>query len=62
MVTELVSVGDFIQWESNGQLQFEEPKQVAWVSEDQKWLLIDGSLTGIPVEEVTIIGGGALRI
>lgn len=48
----MVAVGDFIQWELNGQLQFEEPKQVTWVSDDRKWLCIDGSLTGIPVEEV----------
>ncbi len=50
----VVSVGDFIQWESAGVLQFKEPQRVRWISEDAEWLAIEGSNTGIPMSEVTI--------
>jgi len=44
-------IGDLIQWENQGQLQFEEPRKVSWISDDLKWLLVEGSNTGIPVAE-----------
>lgn len=48
------SVGDFIQWESQGAPQFETPRRVRWVSEDGSWLAVDGSDTGIPMSQVTV--------
>ncbi|WP_299568017.1 hypothetical protein [uncultured Sulfitobacter sp.] len=48
------AVGDKIQWESGGVLQFETPKAVRWVSDDGAWLAVEGSETGIPMNEVTI--------
>ena len=48
------SVGDFIQWKSQGILQFKEPRRVRWVSEDGTWVAVDGSETGIPMDEITI--------
>jgi hypothetical protein len=47
-------VGDFVQWESQGALQFEEPRRVRWISDDGAWLAVEGSGTGIPVREVSI--------
>jgi hypothetical protein len=47
-------VGDLIQWESNGQLQFETPKRVRWVHDDGQWLAVEGSDTGIPMQEVKV--------
>jgi hypothetical protein len=48
------AVGDLIQWESGGALQFETPRRVRWVSEDGAWLAVDGSDTGIPMSQVTL--------
>ena len=48
------SIGDYIQWESQGVLQFKKPRRVRWVSEDGDWLAIEGENTGIPMNEVTI--------
>lgn len=47
-------VGDLIQWESQGQLQFETPMRVRWISDDGQWLAIERSNTGIPMHEVTV--------
>lgn len=47
-------IGDLIQWESQGQLQFEKPCRVRSVSEDGQWVAIDGSETGIPMQEVIV--------
>lgn len=52
-----VKVGDFVQWESRGQLQFREPKRVREIQEDgdgEIFVLVDGSLTGAPIAEVTV--------
>lgn len=48
------SVGDFIQWESQGALQFEKPRRVRWVSADGTHLAVEGSDKGIPMSQVTI--------
>ena len=48
------SVGDFVQWESQGALQFEQPRRVRWVSPDGTHLAVDGSSTGIPMEQVIV--------
>lgn len=47
-----IEVGDFVQWESAGQLQFSQPRQVTWVSIDGSHLTVEGSTTGIPINEV----------
>lgn len=51
-------VGDLVQWESNGQLQFNTPLRVRWVSDDAQWLAVEGSDTGIPMQEVIVEGNG----
>lgn len=47
-------VGDFVQWDQNGVLQFEQPLRVRFVSEDGQWVAVEGSRTGIPMNEVII--------
>lgn len=47
-------VGDLVQWESGGALRFEKPLRVRWVSDDGKWVAVDGSDTGIPMNEVLV--------
>lgn len=47
-------LGDFVQWESQGALQFSKPLRVRLVSEDGEWLAVEGSETGIPMSEVYV--------
>lgn len=49
-----VKVGDFVQWTSEGVLQFPSPKRVRWVDASGDWIAVDGSDTGIPLREVEI--------
>lgn len=51
--TEKIQVGDYIHWTSQGVDQFEEPRRVREISEDGKFVLLDGYLTGIPIGEAT---------
>jgi hypothetical protein len=46
-------VGDYVQWEPNGILQFAEPKRVARLSQDGRFAFVDGSPTGLPIAEIT---------
>jgi hypothetical protein len=48
-----VRVGDYIQWTSQGVDQFGEPRPILGLSEDGQFVFTNGSLTGIPIEEVT---------
>lgn len=47
-------VGDLVQWESQGALQFPTPLRVRFVSEDGQWVAVEGSETGIPMREVIV--------
>ncbi len=47
-------VGDLIQWESGGALQFERPTRVRLISTDGQWVAVDGSTTGIPMSQVIV--------
>jgi hypothetical protein len=47
-------VGDWIQWESQGMLQFKTPQRVRHVSEDGEWVAVEGSQTGLPMSEVIV--------
>jgi hypothetical protein len=45
-------VGDYVQWEPKGILQFQEPKRLTSVSADGKYAFVEGSSTGLPVGEL----------
>ncbi|MBV9840180.1 MAG: hypothetical protein JOY99_01375 [Sphingomonadaceae bacterium] len=47
-------VGDLVQWEVDGVLQMESPMRVRLVSDDGLWIAVDGSETGIPMEQVLV--------
>jgi hypothetical protein len=49
------SVGDRVQWTSDGVDQLPGGAIVDWVSDDGEWLRVAGSMTGIPVAQVTIL-------
>lgn len=53
------TVGDLVQWTSNGVDQFTEPKKVDEITADGQWLYVADSKTGIRVSEVTVIDSAA---
>ena len=44
-------LGDYIQWESQGVDQFAVPAKVTGLSQDGAFVLVEGTQTGIPVEQ-----------
>jgi hypothetical protein len=49
-----IKVGDYVHWESQGALQFQEPKRVRELSDDGGWAFVEGSDTGMPVNQLTV--------
>jgi hypothetical protein len=47
-------VGDYVQWQSQGVLQFESPKRVQSLSEDGVYAFVEGSNTGLPVNDLIV--------
>jgi hypothetical protein len=54
-------IGDFVQWESGGALQFETPRRIRWVSDDLSHVAVDRSDTGIAMSEVFVVTAPAGR-
>jgi hypothetical protein len=46
-------IGDYVQWESQGALQFKEPKRVVALSTDGSHGFVEGSSTGLPVGQLS---------
>lgn len=53
------NVGDLVQWESQGALQFETPRRVRWISSEGDWIAVDGSDTAIPMDEIIVEKSGS---
>jgi len=49
-----VKIGDNVQWTSQGTDQFTEPKKIKSISEDGKYAFVEGSDTGIPIDELSV--------
>lgn len=49
-----IRVGDYIQWESGGVLLI-AARQVKGISSDGQFLMVDGSDTGVPIHEATVV-------
>src|SRR5262245_7519375 len=47
-----LAIGDYVQWESNGELKFDKPRKVTGFY-DKSHAKVDGTLTGIPIAELT---------
>lgn len=47
-----VAVGDYVQWDQGGTLRLPQATKVSWISDDGQWLRVEGSNTGIPMNEV----------
>ena len=53
-----VKIGDMIQWESDSQWQFDQPREVVKLSPENDFVFVPGSDTGIPISEVTVVEQG----
>ena len=47
-----LQVGDEVQWTNQGVDQFDKPRKITGVSDDGKYAFVEGSNTGIPIEEL----------
>lgn len=54
-------IGDLVQWESDGVLRLDAPRRVRWVSDDGAWLAVEGSDTGIPMDQVIVESANPVR-
>lgn len=56
-----IAIGDYIQWEVGGVLQLDTPRQVRAIQkhEGSDWVFVNGSETGIPMNEVILESKGA---
>ncbi len=52
-----VKVGDMVSWENGGVIQF-EARRVTGITEASDFVFVEGSATGIPIQEVTIMEPG----
>jgi hypothetical protein len=48
-------LGDWVQWESGGVIQFAEPKRVTGKSEDGAWIFVEGRPTGLSISEIQVV-------
>ena len=55
LVAQDIKVGDRVQWTSQGAAQFAQPRRVTFVSPDGQWVLVEGSCTGLPAGQVTVV-------
>lgn len=49
-----VKVGDIVTWESGGVVQF-DARRVTGIAEAKDFVFVEGSATGVPIKEVTIV-------
>jgi len=55
-----LQVGDYVQWTSDGVDQFKPARKVTQIQDRHVW--VDGSQTGIPISEVTVVEPPALSV
>jgi len=49
---DAIKVDDYVQWESSGGIQF-EAKKITGFSDDGKFAFVEGSSTGLPIQELS---------
>ena len=52
-----VNIGDLVQWATDGVDQFDTPRRVrgTQMHDQQEWAFVEGSKTGMPVSELTVV-------
>jgi hypothetical protein len=67
MITEEVTptgikIGDAVQWTSQGADQFAEPRKIKSISEDGEYAFVEGSDTGIPINEISVTKAAPVEV
>jgi len=57
-----IALGDYIQWTSGGMDQFRVPRRVRGVSERGTHVFVEGTETGVPIEEATRVDAPTLSL
>ncbi len=47
-----IQIGSYVQWESQGTEQFDKPKRVTGLSDDGKFVFVEGTKTGFPIGQI----------
>jgi hypothetical protein len=50
-----VKVGDLVQWEPQGIVQFAQPRRVQGLSPNADFAFVEGSATGLPIREIKVV-------
>jgi len=50
---EGLKIGDAVQWTSQGVDQFDSPRKITSISDDGKYAFVEGTNTGIPIEQLS---------
>lgn len=58
---QVFKVGDWVQWTSGGVDRFATPKKVSWINADDGFLRVEGSMTGLPISEVSHAAAPAIK-
>lgn len=51
--TSGLKIGDSVQWTSQGVDQFDAPRKITSISDDGKYAFVEGTNTGIPIEQLS---------
>ncbi len=52
---ETIEIGDLVNWESQGMLQFAEPKAITGFSECNEWVFVEGNKSGLPINDIILV-------
>ncbi len=50
-----ITIGTHVQWTSQGAYQFSTPRKVIDVSNDGNWVFVEGTATGLPMSELSVM-------
>ena len=59
---EDIAAGDLVQWECDGRLMFAEPRRVVSISENGKYVYVEGHATPLSTAEVTAVEANEGRL
>lgn len=53
--TPEIVIGCYVQWTSQGAYQFSTPRKIVGISDDGNWGFVEGSKTGLPMNELSVM-------
>lgn len=57
-----IKIGDNVQWTSQGTDQFAKPRKIKSISEDGEYAFVEGSDTGIPIDEISVTKAAPVEV